>query len=68
MEVPTYIATWAGFVYVACVIDNYARRIVCWWASRTAQASFVLGALEQALHDCRPVHRGGLIGHSDRGS
>ncbi|HXH16071.1 MAG TPA: DDE-type integrase/transposase/recombinase [Sphingomonas sp.] len=50
------------------VIDTYARRIVGWRASRTAHANFVLGALEQALHDCRWVHRGGLVHHSDRGS
>ncbi|MCB1098633.1 MAG: IS3 family transposase [Verrucomicrobiae bacterium] len=64
----TYVATWAGFVYVAFVIDVYARYIVGWRVSRTAHASFVLDALEQALHDRRPVHCGGLIHHSDRGS
>ena len=64
----TYVATWAGFVYVAFVIDAYARRIVGWRASRTAHASFVLDALEQALHDRRPAHRAGLVHHSDRGS
>jgi transposase InsO family protein len=64
----TYVATWAGFVYVAFVIDAYARRIVGWRASLTAHASFVLDALEQALHDRRPAHRAGLIHHSDRGS
>jgi putative transposase len=64
----TYVATWKGFVYVAFVIDTYARRIVGWRASRTAHTGFVLDALEQALHDRRPVHRGGLIHHSDRGS
>jgi putative transposase len=64
----TYVATWAGFVYVAFVIDAYARRIVGWRASRTAHAGFVLDALEQALHDRRPLHRGGLVHHSDRGS
>ncbi len=64
----TYVATWAGFVYVAFVIDTYARRIVGWRASKTAHASFVLDALEQALHDRRPTHRSGLIHHSDRGS
>ena len=47
----TYVATWTGFVYVAFVIDTFARRIVGWRASRTAHASFVLDALEQALHD-----------------
>jgi len=64
----TYVATWAGFVYVAFVIDVYARYIVGWRVSRTAHASFVLDALEQALHDRRPIHRGGLVHHSDRGS
>lgn len=63
----TYVATWQGFVYVAFVIDAFARRIVGWRASRTAHAGFVLDALDQALHDRRPVHRGGLIHHSDRG-
>ena len=57
-----------GFVYVAFVIDVYARYIVGWRVSRTAHAGFVLDALEQALHDRRPIHRGGLIHHSDRGS
>jgi transposase InsO family protein len=64
----TYVSTWSGFVYVAFVIDVYARYIVGWRVSRTAHASFVLDALEQALHDRRPVHRGGLVHHSDRGS
>lgn len=63
----TPLATWRGFVYVAFVIDVFARRIVGWRASRTAHASFVLDALEQALHDRRPVHGGGLVHHSDRG-
>ncbi len=56
------------FVYVAFVIDTYARRIVGWRAIRTAHASFVLDALEQALRERRPVHRGGLVHYSDRGS
>jgi putative transposase len=64
----TYVATWVGFIYVAFVIDAFARRIVGWRVSRTAHASFVLDALEQALHDRRPLHRGGLVHHSDRGS
>jgi putative transposase len=64
----TYVATWAGFVYVAFVVDTFARRIVGWRVSRTAHTSFVLDALEQALHDRRPLHRGGLVHHSDRGS
>jgi len=64
----TYVATWTGFVYVAFVIDVYARRIVGWRASRTAHTGFVLDALEQAIHDRRPVCGGGLVHHSDRGS
>jgi transposase InsO family protein len=63
----TYVATWSGFVYVAFVIDAFARRIVGWRVSRTAHASFVLDALERALADRRPVHGGRLVYHSDRG-
>ena len=63
----TDVATWQGFVYVAFVIDAFARRIVGWRVSRTAQAGFVLDALEQALHDRRPGHQDGLVHHSDRG-
>ena len=63
----TYVATWTGFVYVAFVIDAYARRIVGWRVSRSAHAGFVLDALEQALHERRPVRGGGLVHHFDRG-
>lgn len=63
----TYVATWSGFVYVAFVIDAFARRIVGWRASRTAHATFVLDALEQALHARRPEPGSGLVHHSDRG-
>ena len=62
----TYVATWQGFVYVAFVIDAFARRIVGWRVSRTAHAGFVLDALEQAVHQRQP--RAGLVHHSDRGS
>jgi transposase InsO family protein len=64
----TYVATWAGFVYVTFVIDAFARRIVGWRVSRSMQAGFVLDALEQALHDRRPAQNDGLVHHSDRGS
>jgi transposase InsO family protein len=64
----TYVSTWSGFVYVAFIIDAYARRIVGWRVSRTAHAGFVLDALEQALHARRPAHKTGLVHHSDRGS
>jgi putative transposase len=63
----TYVASWTGFVYVAFVIDAYARRIVGWPVSRSAHTGFVLDALEQALHDRRPVSGSGLVHHSDRG-
>ena len=62
----TYVPTWAGMVYVAFVIDVFARRIVGWRASQTASAQFVLDALEQAVHMRRPTEPG-LIHHSDRG-
>jgi putative transposase len=60
----TYVATWTGFVHVAFVVDVFARRIVGWRVSRSAQTAFVLDALEQALHARRPVE-GGLVHHSD---
>jgi len=62
------MATWQGFVYVAFVIDAFARSIVGWRVSRTAHAGFVLDALEQAVHQRRPTKGGGLVHHSDRGS
>ena len=61
----TYVSTWIGFVYVAFVIDVFARRIVGWRVSRSAETRFVLDALEQALHTRRPAESG-LIHHSDR--
>lgn len=63
----TYVATWQGFVYVAFVIDVFARRIVGWRVSRTATAGFVLDALEQAIHQRRPA-QDQLVHHSDLGS
>jgi putative transposase len=63
----TSVATWAGLVHVAFVIDAFARRIVGRRVSRSAQTGFVLDALEQALHDRRPVEGGGPVHHSDRG-
>ncbi len=64
----THVATWSGLVYLACVIDAFARRSVGWRVSRTAHASFVLDAPEQALHQRRPVRDDGLVPRSDRGS
>lgn len=63
----TYVSTWQGFVYVAFVIDVFARRIVGWRVSGSARTDFVLDALEQALYARRPLAQGSLIHHSDRG-
>ncbi|MDT0636404.1 IS3 family transposase [Spectribacter hydrogenoxidans] len=63
----TYVATWAGFVYVAFVIDAYARRIVGWRAASTPRTDLVLDALEQALCARRLTGDSSLIHHSDRG-
>jgi putative transposase len=62
----TYVATWRGFVYVAFVIDVYARMIVGWRVTTTMNAELTLDALEQALW-ARKIP-GGVIHHSDRGS
>jgi len=64
----TYVAAWTGFVYVAFVIDVFARRIVGWRVSTTMTTDFVLDALEQALYDRQPAAEDALIHHSDRGS
>ena len=63
----TYVATWCGLVYVAFVIDAFARRIVGWRVSNSLRSDLALDALEQALYDRRidPTHR--LVHHSDRG-
>ena len=63
----TYVSTWQGFVYVAFVIDVFARRIVGWRASSSARTDFVLDALEQALYARKPVGPERLVHHSDRG-
>ncbi len=64
----TYVSTWQGWLYVAFVIDVFARRIVGWRVSSSMQTDFVLDALEQALYDRRPAQTDGLVHHSDRGS
>jgi putative transposase len=63
----TYVATWCGFVYVAFVIDVYARRIIGWRASGSPRAELVLDALEQAIYARRSKLGSGLVHHSDRG-
>ena len=64
----TYVSTWQGWLYVAFVIDVYARYIVGWRVSRSMTTDFVLDALEQALYARQPDKDGGLIHHSGRGS
>ena len=63
----TDVSTWQGFVCVAFIIDTFADKIVGWRVSSSPKTDFVLDALEQALHDRRPVHQGGLAHHSGRG-
>src|SRR5215471_5881864 len=64
----TYVATWRGFVYVAFVIDVFARRIVGWRVSSSLATDFVLDALEQTIYErCGPM-TDGLVHHSDRGT
>ncbi len=64
----TYVLTWQGWLYVAFVIDVFARRIVGWRVSSSMRTDFVLDALEQALYDRQPDRDQSLIHHSDRGS
>jgi putative transposase len=64
----TYVSTWQGWVYVAFVIDVFARHIVGWRVSRTMTTDFVLDALEQALYARQPERDQALIHHSDKGS
>ena len=62
----TYVATWAGFVYVAFVIDGFARRIIGWRVARSMHAELVLDALEQAIWARSGAN--GVVHHSDHGS
>ena len=64
----TYVSTWQGWLYVAFVVDVFARRIVGWRVSTSMTTDFVLDALEQALYDRQPERDSSLIHHSDRGS
>ncbi len=64
----TYVSTWQGWLYVAFIIDVFARRIVGWQVSRSMHTEFVLDALEQALYEWQPESQDALIHHSDRGS
>ena len=61
----TYVATWAGFVYVAFITDVFSRKIVGWRVSNSLRSDLALDALEQALHARSNVSQ--LVHHSDRG-
>ena len=61
----TYIPTWAGFLYLAVVLDAFSRRIVGWSMATTLAKQLVLDALNMALVARRPR---GVIHHSDQGS
>jgi len=62
----TYVSTWRGFVFVAFIVDVFARMIVGWRVSASMKTDFVLDALEQALHARSNVK--GLVHHNDRGT
>ena len=68
----TYVRTWAGFVYVAFILDVYSRRIVAWHAATSKHTDLVMTPLRMALwqrhRDGHPVEAGTLIHHSDAGS
>ncbi|MEW5678973.1 IS3 family transposase [Comamonas kerstersii] len=64
----TYVSTWQGWLYVAFVVDVFARRIVGWRVSSSMRTDFVPDALEQALYARQPERDGSLVCHSDRGS
>ncbi|MBP2407302.1 transposase InsO family protein [Brachybacterium fresconis] len=68
----TYVRTWAGFVYVAFVVDVFAQRIVGWHASSSMRTDLVMTPLRIALwqrdRDGNPVPPGSLVAHSDAGS
>ncbi|WP_372365369.1 MULTISPECIES: IS3 family transposase [unclassified Xanthomonas] len=63
----TYVSTWQGWLYVAFIVDVFARRIVGWQVSQSMTTDFVLDALEQALYARQPGPDSRLIHHSDRG-
>jgi putative transposase len=64
----TYVRTFAGWVYVAFVVDVFSRFVAGWQASRSLAADLALDALEMALWARRAKRLDGLVHHSDRGS
>ena len=61
----TYVPTWAGFIYLAVVMDVWSRRIVGWSIGERMTAELVLGALDMALEQRKPTD---VVHHSDQGS
>lgn len=66
----TYVSTWSGWVYVAFVIDAYARRIIGWRAGTSMSTQLVLDALDQAIwtRQRQGADLGSVVAHTDRGS
>ncbi len=60
----TYVRTWAGYVYLAVVVDVWSRRVVGWSISNSLRTKIVLDALEMAIRQRQPT---GVIHHSDQG-
>jgi putative transposase len=61
----TYISTWAGFLYLAVVVDAFSRRVVGWAMATHLKTQLVLDALEMALWQRRPIQ---VVHHSDQGT
>ena len=61
----TYVPTWAGFIYLAVVLDAWSRRVVGWAIGETMSTELVLAALNMALQQRKPE---AVIHHSDQGS
>jgi putative transposase len=61
----TYVTTWAGFLYLAVVVDAWSRRVVGWAMAHHLRTELVLSALEMAIRQRRPAQ---VIHHSDQGS
>ncbi len=68
----TYVRTWAGFCYVAFIVDVFSQRIVAWHAAGSMHTDLVLSPLRMAVwqrdRDGRPIQPGSLRAHSDAGS
>ena len=64
LVLPTYVPTWAGFVYLAIVLDVFSRRVVGWATANHLRTELVLAALNMALGQRRPdvvVHHSDIV-------